>query len=191
MVVLDDWAISPVAALDPDQHAQSSLRVWYVMSRRFHDYTKSDFGFQAYLGFLSLVLLGLGVVVYAVMQPTRLTNPGLAAYEAPAAVRALYPQPRTSNLGDEIVAAIFTPQRAADPKPTASTTGQSTRAQPASGSERKVGAQASDQRKSSKRAASRMRERQREAITSYARDYAPNYAPNYANNPEYGFRRMW
>ncbi len=182
------------------------------MSRSAQNYTKSDFGFQVYLGFLGLVALGLGVVVYGVMQPTKLANPGLAAYAPPAGVRALYPQPRSSKSEDEIVAAIFVPTRTAEREPTASTTGQATTtSQP----ERKVGAQASDQRKSSKRAASRTRERQRDAITAYARDYspnygsnfgsnygpnfgsnfgwnyAPNYAPNYARSPQYGFRRAW
>jgi hypothetical protein len=175
------------------------------MSRSAQNYTKSDFGFQVYLGFLGLVALGLGGVAYGFMQPTRLTNLGLAAYTPPAGVRALYPQPRSSKSEDEIMAAIFTPTRTAEREPAASTTGQANRP------ERKVSAQASDQRKSSKRAESRVRERQRDAITSYARDYspnygqnygsnfgsnfgwnyAPNYAPNYARSPPYGFRRAW
>jgi hypothetical protein len=52
----------------------------------------STFGTTLYAGFLLAVLGGAGAFVYAATQPTRLENPGLAAYHPPSAV-VLYPLP--------------------------------------------------------------------------------------------------
>jgi hypothetical protein len=144
------------------------------MWRRVQENTNSGFGLYVYLGFLSLVFLGVGSVVYSATQPTRLPNPGLAAYEAPAAVRALYPQPRTAFFEGDIVPAPVAALEASEPEHASPTTVRS-----ASRPERKVGSEASDQRKSSTRTASRMRERQREAILTYA------------PNREHGSRWTW
>jgi hypothetical protein len=48
----------------------------------------------SYVGFLTAALAGAVTFVYAAVQPTRLENPGLAAYHPPAAV-VLYPLPST------------------------------------------------------------------------------------------------
>jgi hypothetical protein len=144
------------------------------MSQRVQEINKSDFGLYFYLGFLSLVFLGVGSVVYGAIQPTRLANPGLAAYDAPAAVRALYPQPRTSFFEGDIVPARVVAPEASEPEQASPTT-----VPPMSQPERKVAARASDHRKSSKRTASHMRERQRNVMLTYA------------SSPGYGFRWGW
>jgi hypothetical protein len=147
-------------------------RLWCVMSQRVQENSKSDLGLHVYLGFLALVYFGVGSVVYGAMQPTRLANPGLAAYEAPAAVRALYPQQRTSFFEGDIVPAPVAALEASDLEHALPTT-----VRPTTRSERKVGSEASDYSKNSKRTASRTRERQRQVILTH--------------NPEYGFKWIW
>ena len=134
------------------------------MSRCVQKNSKSDFSLQVYLSFLALVYFGVGSVVFGVMQPTRLANPGVAAYQAPVAVQALYPQQRTSFFEGDIV-----------PAPVAAVEASSL--EPTTRSERKVGSEASDHRKNSKRTASHTRERQRQVILTH--------------NPEYGFNWVW
>jgi hypothetical protein len=75
------------------------------MSQRVQKNSGSDFSLHVYLSFLALVFLGVGSVVYGAIQPTRLANPGVAAYQAPPDVRALYPQQRTSFFEGDIVPA--------------------------------------------------------------------------------------
>jgi hypothetical protein len=106
------------------------------------------------------------------MQPTRLANPGVAAYQAPAAVRALYPQQRTSFFEGDIVPAPVAAVEASDLEHALPTT-----VRPTTRSERKVGSDAYEHRKNSKRTASRTRERQRQVILTH--------------NPEYGFKWVW
>jgi hypothetical protein len=142
------------------------------MSQRVQKNSKSDFSLQVYLSFLALVCFGVGSVVYGVIQPTRLANPGIAAYQAPAAVRALYPQQRTSFFEGDIVPVPVAAVEASGLEHTLATT-----VRPTSRSERKVGSEASDHRKSSKRTASRTRERQRQVILTH--------------NPERGFKWVW
>jgi hypothetical protein len=144
------------------------------MSQRVQEINKSDFGLYFYLGFLSLVFLSVGSVVYGAVQPIRLTNPGLAAYDAPAAVRSLYPQPRMSFFEGDIVPAPVAALEASEPEQTAPTT-----VQPTGRHERNVASRASDHRKSSKRIASHMRERQRNVMLTYA------------SSPGYGFKWGW
>jgi hypothetical protein len=61
------------------------------MSRRLPlERSSSILGVAVYLGFLAAVFAGAGTCVYAVFQPVRLPNPGLAAYHPPAA----YPRPQ-------------------------------------------------------------------------------------------------
>lgn len=139
------------------------------------------FGLQVYVGFLSLVLFGIGFIIYGGMQARRLPNPGLAAYEAPAAVRTLYPQPRTLFDGD-VVAAPVAALDVAEPEQPSPTIGQST-----SRREAKAATQASDRRKRSKRTASRARERRDDAVAAYAHSYAP-YG---AFEADYGRRWTW
>jgi hypothetical protein len=142
------------------------------MSQRVQKNSESDFGLQVHLSFLALVFFGVGSVVYGAAQPTRLANPGVAAYQAPAAVRALYPQQRTSFFEGDIVPAPVAAVEASDLEHVLPTT-----ARPTTRSERKVGSEASDHRKSPKRTASRTRERQRQVILTH--------------NPEYGFKLVW
>jgi hypothetical protein len=142
------------------------------MSRRVQKTGESDFGLQVFLSFLALVFLGVGSVVYAAIQPTRLANPGVTAYQAPAAVRALYPQQRTSFFEGDIVPAPVAAAEASDLEHTLPTT-----VRPTTRSERKIGSEVYDHRKSSKRTASRTRERQRQVILTH--------------NPEYGFKWVW
>ena len=92
------------------------------MSQRVQEINKSDFGLYFYLGFLSLVFLGVGSVVYGAIQPTRLPNFGLAAYDAPAAVRSLYPQSRTSFFEGDIVPAPVAALEASEPEQASPTT---------------------------------------------------------------------
>jgi hypothetical protein len=132
------------------------------MSRCVQKSSKSDFSLQVYLSFLALIYFGVGSVVYGVIQPTRLANPGVAAYQAPAAVRALYPQQRTSFFEGDIVPAPVAGVEASGLEHALPTTGR-----PTTRSERKVGSEASDHRKSSKRTASRTRERQRQVILTH------------------------
>jgi hypothetical protein len=99
--------------------------------------------------------------VYGV-QPARLANPGIAAYQAPAAVRALYPQQRTSFFEGAIVPVGVAAVEASGLEHTLATTVRRT-----TRPERKVGSEASDHRKSSKRTASRTRERQRQVILTH------------------------
>ena len=146
--------------------------VFGAMSQRVQKNSESDFSLHVYLSFLALVFLGVGSVVYGAIQPTRLANPGIAAYEAPAAVRALYPQHRTSFFEGDIVPAPVAAVEASDLEHALPTT-----VRPTIRSERKVGSEASEHRKSSKRTASRTRERQRQVILTH--------------NPEYGFQRVW
>jgi hypothetical protein len=127
--------------------------VFGAMSQRVQKNSESDFSLHVYLSFLALVFLGVGSVVYGAIQPTRLANPGIAAYEAPAAVRALYPQHRTSFFEGDIVPAPVAAVEASDR------------------SASKVGSEASEHRKSSKRTASRTRERQRQVILTYNPEY--------------------
>jgi hypothetical protein len=124
------------------------------MSRRVQNNSESDFSPQVYRGFLALVFLGVSSTVYGAIQPTRLVNPGVAAYQAPAAVRALYPQQRTSFFEGDIVPAPVAALEASDLEHALPTT-----VRPTTRSERKVGSEASDHRKSSKRTASRTHER--------------------------------
>jgi hypothetical protein len=124
------------------------------MSRYVQKNSKSDFSLQVYLSFLALVYFGVGSVVFGVMQPTRLANPGVAAYQAPVAVQALYPQQRTSFFEGDIV-----------PAPVAAVEASSL--EPTTRSERKVGSEASDHRKNSKRTVSHTRERQRQVILTH------------------------
>jgi hypothetical protein len=124
------------------------------MSRRVQNNSESDFSLQVYLGFLALVFLGVGSAVYGAIQPTQLVNPGVAAYQAPAAVRALYPQQRTSFFEGDIVPAPVAALEASDLEHALPTT-----VRPTTRPERKVGSEASDHRKSSKRTASRTHER--------------------------------
>jgi hypothetical protein len=142
------------------------------MSQRVQKNSKSDFSLQVYLSFLALVCFGVGSVVYGVIQPTRLANPGIAAYQAPAAVRALYPQQRTSFFEGDVVPAPVAAVDASDIEHALPTT-----VRPTTRSERKVGSEAYDHRKSSKRTASRTRERQRQVILT--------------PSPEYGFKWVW
>ena len=142
------------------------------MSQRVQKNSKSDFSLQVYLSFLVLVCFGVGSVVYGVMQPTRLANPGVAAYQAPAAGRALYPQQRTSFFEGDIVPAPIAAVEASGLEHTLPTT-----VRPTTRSERKVGSEAYEHRKNSKRTASRTRERQRQVILTH--------------NPEYGFKWVW
>ena len=142
------------------------------MSQRAQKDSESDFSLHVYLSFLALVFLGVGSVVYAAIQPARLANPGVATYEAPTAVRALYPQQRTSFFEGDIVPAPVAALEASGLEHALPTT-----AQPTTRSERKVGSGAYDHRKSSERTASRTRERQRQIILTH--------------NPEYGFKRVW
>jgi hypothetical protein len=142
------------------------------MSRRVQKTGESDFGLQVFLSFLALVFLGVGSVVYAAIQPTRLANPGVTAYQAPAAARALYPQQRTSFFEGDIVPAPVAAAEASDLEHTLPTT-----VRPTTRSERKIGSEVYDHRKSSKRTASRTRERQRQVILTH--------------NPEYGFKWVW
>jgi hypothetical protein len=142
------------------------------MSRCVQKNSESDFSLQIYLSFLALVYFGVGSVVYGVMQPSRVANPGVAAYQAPAAVRALYPQQRTSFFEGDIVPAPVAAVEASDLEHALPT-----RVRPTTPAERKVGSEASDHRKSSKRTASRTRERQRQVILTH--------------NPEYGFKWVW
>ena len=144
------------------------------MSQRVQANNKSAFGLYAFIGFLSLVFLGVGSLVYRAIQPTRLPNPGLAAYAAPAGVRTLYPQLRTSLFEDDIV-----PASVAAPEPPETEYTSPTTVRPTSRPARKAAFQASDRRMSSKRTAYRMRERQREVILTYT------------PNPEYGFKWGW
>jgi hypothetical protein len=137
------------------------------MSQRVQKNGESDFSLQVYLSFLALVFLGVGSVVYGVMQPTRLANPGVAAYQAPAAVRALYPQQRTSFFEGDIVPAPVAAVEASDLEHALPTT-----VRPTTRSERKVGSEAYEHRKNSKRAASRMRERR---SFPHARASTPSY----------------
>jgi hypothetical protein len=138
----------------------------------FKEINKTGFGLYLYLGFLSLVFLGVGSVVYGAIQPTRLPNPGLAAYDAPAAVRSLYPQPRTSFFEGDIVQAPVAALEVSEPEHASPIT-----ARPMSRPEREVAFRASDHRKGSKRTASHMRERQRNSYTEL--------------NPGYGFKWRW
>ena len=142
------------------------------MTRRVQKNSESDFSLQVYLSVLALVLLGVGSVVYGVIQPARLANPGVAAYQAPPAVRALYPQQRTSFFEGDIVPAPVAELGASALEHALPTTVRLT-----TRSERKVGSEASDHRRSSRRPASRTRERQRQVILTH--------------NPEYGFKRLW
>jgi hypothetical protein len=142
------------------------------MTRRGQKNSESDFSLPAYLSFLALVFLGVGSVVYGVIQPTRLANPGVAAYQAPPAVRALYPQQRNSFFEGDIVPAPVAALEPSDLEHALPTT-----VRPTTRSERKVGSEASDHRKSSKRTASRTRDRQRQVILTH--------------NPEYGFKWVW
>jgi hypothetical protein len=142
------------------------------MTRRVQKNSGSDFSLQVYLSFLALIFLGIGSVVYGAIQPARLANPGIAAYQAPPAVRALYPQQRTSFFEGDIVPAPVAALEASDLAHALPTT-----VRPTTQSERKVGSEASDHRKSSKRTASRTRERQRQVILTH--------------NPEYGFKWVW
>ena len=142
------------------------------MSRRVQNNSESDFSLQVYLGFLALVFLGVGSVVYGAIQPARLANPGVAAYQAPAAVRALYPQQRTSFFEGDIAPAPVAAVEASDLEHALPTT-----VRPTTRSERKVGSEACDHSKSSKCTASRTRERQHQVILTH--------------NPEYGFKRVW
>jgi len=144
------------------------------MSQRVQENSKSDIGLHVYvyLSFLALVYFGVGSVVYGAMQPTRLANPGLTAYEAPAAVRALYPQQRTSFFERDIVPAPVAALEASDLEHALPTT-----VRPTTRSERKASSEASDHRKNSKRTASRTRERQRQVMLTH--------------NPEYGFKWVW
>jgi hypothetical protein len=128
--------------------------------------------FHVYLSFLTLVFFSVGSVVYGAIQPTRLANPGVAAYQAPAAVRALYPQQRTSFFEGDIVPAPVAALEASGLEHALPTT-----VRPTTRSERKVGSEASNHRKNSKRTASRTRERQRQVILTH--------------NPEYGFKWVW
>ena len=75
------------------------------MSQRVQKNSESDFSLQVYLSVLALVFFGVGSAVYGAIQPTRLANPGVAVYEAPTAVRALYPRQRTSFFEGHIVPA--------------------------------------------------------------------------------------
>ena len=84
------------------------------MSQRVQENSKSYLGLHVYLSFLALVYFAVGSVVYGAMQPTRLANPGLAAYEAPAAVQTLYPQQRTSFFEGDIVPAPVAALEASD-----------------------------------------------------------------------------
>ena len=142
------------------------------MSQRAQKDSESDFSLHVYLSFLALVFLGVGSVVYAAIQPARLANPGVAAYQAPTAVRALYPQQRTSFFEGDIVPAPVAVLEASDLEHALPTT-----VRPKTRSERKVGSEASEHSKSSKRTASRTRERQRQIILTH--------------NPEYGFKQVW
>jgi hypothetical protein len=142
------------------------------MSRRVQNNSESDFSLQVYLGFLALVFLGVGSAVYGAIQPTRLVNPGVAAYQAPPAVRALYPQQRTSFFEGDVVPAPVVALEASNLEYALPTT-----VRPTTRSERKVGSEASDYSKNSKRTASRTRERQRQVILTH--------------NPEYGFKSVW
>jgi hypothetical protein len=140
------------------------------MSQRVQKNSKSDLGLHIYLSFLALVYLGVGSVVYGAIQPTRLANPGVAAYEAPAAVRALYPPQRTSFFEGDIVPAPVATLEASDLEQALPTT-----VRPTTRSE--VSSEASEHRKNSERTASRTRERQRQVILTH--------------NPEYGFKWVW
>jgi hypothetical protein len=140
------------------------------MSRRVQKNSEPDFGLQVYLSFLALVFLGVASVVYGAIQPTRLANPGVAAYEAPAAARALYPQQRTSFFEGDIVPAPVAAAEAPDLEHALPTT-----VRPTTRSERKVGSEASDHSKSSKRTASRTRERQRQVILTHNPEYGPKW----------------
>jgi hypothetical protein len=142
------------------------------VSQRVQKNSESDFSLQVYLSFLSLVFLGIGSVVYAIIQPTRVANPGVAAYQAPAAVRALYPQKRTSFFEGDIVPAPVAALEASDLEHAVPTA-----VRPTIRSGRKVGSQAYDHRRGAKRTASRTRERQRQVILTH--------------NPEYGFKWVW
>jgi hypothetical protein len=144
------------------------------MSLRVQEINKSDFGLCFYLGFLSMVFLGVGSVVYGAIQPTRLPNPGLAAYNTPAAVRSLYPQPRASFFEGDIVPAPVAALEASEHEQASPTT-----VRPMSLPQRKVASRAPDHRKSSKRTASHMRERQRNVMLTYA------------SNPGYRFKWRW
>jgi hypothetical protein len=141
------------------------------MTRRVQKNSDSDFSLQVYLSFLALIFLSIGSVVYGAIQPTRLANPGIAAYQAPPAVRALYPQQRTSFFEGDIVPAPVAALETSDLAHALPTT-----VRPTTRSERKI-PEASDHRKSSKRTASRTREGQRQVILTH--------------NPEYGFKWVW
>ena len=142
------------------------------MSQHVQEDSEFDFGLPVYLGFLALVFLGVGSIVYGAIQPARVRNPGIAAYEAPAAVRALYPQPRTSFFEGDIVPAPVAAPEASDQEHALPTT-----VRPTSRSEREAASEASGPRKSSKRTASRKRER----------EVYLTFAPN----PEYRFKWVW
>jgi hypothetical protein len=142
------------------------------MSQRVQKNSESDFSLQVYLSVLALVFFGVGSAVYGAIQPTRLANPGVAVYEAPTAVRALYPRQRTSFFEGDIVPAPLAALEASDLEHAPPTT-----VRPTTRPERKVGSEASDHRKNSKRTASRTRERQRQVILTH--------------NPEYGFKWVW
>jgi hypothetical protein len=142
------------------------------MSQRVQKNSESDFSLHVYISFLALAFLGVGSVVYGAIQPARLANPGVAAYQAPAAVRALYPQQRTSFFEGDIVPAPVAAVETSDREPAWPTTVRST-----TRSERKVGSEAYDHRKSSKRTAFRTRERQRQVILTH--------------NPEYGSKWVY
>ena len=142
------------------------------MSQRVQKNSESDFSLHVYLSFLALVFLGVGSVVYGAIQPAQLANPGVAAYQAPAAVRALYPQQRTSFFEGDIVPAPVAAVEASDLEHALPRT-----VRPTTRSERKVGSEAYDHRKSSRRTASRTPERQRQVILTH--------------NPEYGSKWVW
>jgi hypothetical protein len=143
------------------------------MSRHVQYDCRGDLQLYAYFTGLCLLFLGIGSIISRAVQPTRLPNPGLAAYEAPAAVASLYPLPRKSYYEGEFVPA---PVAALKPSEAAHISPAPTR--PADRAERKNRPETSDQN-STKRSASRLRDRQGEVRLAYP------------GNREYGFNWVW
>ncbi len=64
-----------------------------------------------YLGFMAALLTGIAAFIHASFQPTRLQNPGVAAYHMPAALE-LYPPPRLYSSPTPEINADAEPQSA-------------------------------------------------------------------------------
>jgi hypothetical protein len=97
-----------------------------------------------YLGMLAALFVGFASFVHASFQPTRLPNPGVAAYHVPAAL-ALYPSPPLYSSPAPEMAADADLQPASSP-----TVAEAVQREPAG---------KSPARKKSKRTASRLRDR--------------------------------